>query len=217
LRAGRRLALWAALSVAPAAAAPAPQGAAAPTFCAEWILQSREGYERLTLFADRSLVWKTNRGGTEQLRRQKLPPDEAKFYCEYFRGAEAWSAQADLRSGLTGDLGRESVVTLAREDGSRREIRFDELSALTPEAAALRSSLEGLKGIFLGPLAPASRFTPETLPPGSILRRFDGALFRVVRLNPEKGVVELEGVREPFTEFRKLDELRFLFAPPEAR
>jgi hypothetical protein len=31
----------------------------------------------------------------------------------------------------------------------------------------------------------------------------------------EKGVVELEGVREPYSEYKKIDELRFQFAAPE--
>ena len=155
--------------------------------------------------------------GSEQFKRQRLTPDEAKFYCDYFRSDEIWNGTEDLRSGLTGEFIRQSVVRLARADGTRKEIRFDELSAMTPETAALRSSLEGLKGIFTAPLAPPSRFSADNIPPGTILRRFDGVLFRVVRLDPQKGVVELEGVREPYSEFRKIDELRFLFAPPEGR
>jgi hypothetical protein len=47
------------------------------------------------------------------------------------------------------------------------------------------------------------------------LKRFDGVLFRVRRVDTLKGVVELEGVNEPYSEFRKLEDLRFLFAPPE--
>src|SRR6185295_10403166 len=102
-----------------------------------------------------------------------------------------------------------------KPDGSRKQLRFDELSALPAGAAALRASLEGLRLTFLSPLAPASRFTPETLPAGTLLKRFDGALFRVRQVIPEKGIVELEGVREPYTEFKKINELRFQFAAPE--
>jgi hypothetical protein len=188
--------------------------ATAPTFCAEWIVQSREGYERLTLFADRNLVWKSSRGGTEQLKRQRLTPEEASFYCDYFRSEAVWSGAEDLRSGLTGEFVRESAVTLAGPAG-RKQIRFDEFSALTPEVAALRSSLEGLKGTLTAPLAPATRFTPERIPPGTILRRFDGVLFRVRKVDLQRRVVELEGVREPYSEFRKIEELRFLFFPPD--
>ena len=202
--------------LAAAAGAPAAESPA-PTFCVEWIEQTRDGYERLTLFADRTVAWKRRRAGTDELKRERLTAEEAKFYCDYFRGDEIWNAPADLRSGLTGDFVKESTVTVARENGSRREIRFDELSALTPEAAALRSSLEGLRGTFTAPLAPATRFTAENLPPGTILKRFDGVLFRVRRIEAGKNVVELEGVREPYVEFRKLEELRYLFTPPERR
>jgi hypothetical protein len=212
-RAGAALAAFALLAPARAGRAQA----AAPTFCVEWIEQTRDGYERLTLFADRTVVWKRQRAGTQELKRERLAPEEAKFYCDYFRSDEIWGAPEELRSGLTGDLVRQSIVSLARENGARRQVRFDELSALTPEAAALRSSLEGLRGTFTAPLAPATRFTAENLPPGTILKRFDGVLFRVRRVEAGKGVVELEGVREPYLEFRKLEELRFLFAPPERR
>lgn len=204
----------AALLAAPGEPPFAPSGGA-PTFCVEWVRQSREGYERLTLFVDRTLVWKTSRGGVEDLRRKQIPSEEAAFYCEYFARGEFWSLAADLRTGLSGELTRQSAVTLARPDGGRKQVRFDELSPLTPQAAALRAALEGLRGSLENPLAPASRFTPETLPPGTFLKRFDGAVFRVRTIDKEKGVVELEGVREPYREFRKIEELRFQFAPPE--
>ncbi len=195
-------------------AALARAGGPGPTFCVEWIRQSREGYDRLTLFTDRTLVWKKSRDGVVNIQRRPLAKDELTFYCDYFARGELWALPGDLRTGLTGDLAQ-SAVTLTRPDGQRKKIRFDELSALPSEAGALRSSLEGLKSMFLSPLAPASRFTPETLPPGTLLKRFDGVVFRVRRLEKEKEIVELEGVREPYREFRKIEELRFQFSPPE--
>ena len=205
------IALRALLAAAAMMAAPTSP----PTFCAEWVEQSREGYERLTLFEDRTLVWKRQQAGGEQLKRQRLTPEEAKFYCDYLRSDDIWSSPEDLRSQVIGDLVKQSVVKLTRPDGSRHEIRFDEFSAMTPQSAALRSSLDGLRRIFTAPLAPATRFTAENIPPGTILKRFDGVLFRVRRVDSLKGVVELEGVNEPYSEFRKLEDLRFLFAPPE--
>src|SRR5262249_28760141 len=99
-------------------------------------------------------------------------------------------------------------------DGRVKDIRFDELSSLAPAAATLRSSLEGLRRSFNDRIAPASRFTPKTLPVGTVLKRFDGTLFRVVMLDEGKGIVELQGIFEPFSYFRKVDELRFFFEPP---
>ena len=190
-------------------------GEPAPTFCAEWIRQSSQGYERLTLFADRTLVWKTSRGGVEEVKRQKLEAAELTFYCDYFRRREVWDLKEDLRTGLTGEFAAQSVLTIARPGGARKKIRFDDLSPLPPEASALRSALEGLRQAMVAPLAPASRFTAEHLAPGTILKRFDGAMFRVRQLIAEKGVVELEGVGEPYSEFKKIEELRFQFSPPE--
>jgi hypothetical protein len=203
------------LSALLASASPAPAADAAPTFCMEWIRQSSEGYERLTLFTDRTLVWKTSRGGVEDVKRKKLDTAELNFYCDYFRRREVWDLKEYLRTGLTGELAAQSVLTIARPGGSRKKIRFDDLSPLPPEASALRSALEGLRLAMIAPLAPASRFTAEHLAPGTLLKRFDGALFRVRQLITEKGVVELEGVGEPYSEFKKIDELRFQFSPPD--
>ena len=206
----RAIALALMLSVATTGAAAA---AAAPTFCAEWVRQSKEGYERLTLFSDRTLVWKTSRSGADEVRRKNLPADEVAFYCTYFARAEFWELPEDFRTKIQGDLAVFSLVQLTRPDGTRKQVRFDEFSALTPEGAQLRSALEGLKALFTNPVAPASRFAPERLAPGTILKRLDGALFRVLGIHGEH--VELEGVSEPYRYFMKISELRFQFAPPE--
>jgi len=210
--------LKAALALAAAlASTPTPTPAPGPTFCAEWVRQSNEGYDRLTLFRDGSLVWKTSRSGKDDVRRERLDPAELQFYCEFFSRADLWAIPADRRTGLTGDLASSSAVTLARSNGDRRTLRFDELSTDSAESSALRSALEGLKGLFLSPLAPVSRFHPDLLPPGTLLKRFDGAVFQVRRLEKETGFVEIEGVTEPYSQFVKIEELRFQFAPPEAK
>lgn len=202
-----------ALAMATTATAEQPKGG--PTFCAEWVRQSSQGYERLTLFADRTLVWKTSWKGTTDVRRLRLRPEELAFYCEYFRRQELWNLKDDLRTGLSGDLSVQSALTLTRPGGLRKQIRFDDFSPLPAEAASVRSALEGLKLAMIAPLAPASRFTADHLAPGTLLKRFDGAVFRVRQLVAEKGIVELEGVGEPYSEFKKIEELRFQFSPPE--
>jgi hypothetical protein len=186
-----------------------------PTFCAEWIRQTTEGYERLTLFADNTLVWKTSVAGRDDVRRKEVAPTETEFYCSYFAREEFWSLPPDLRTGLEGDHLQESRVTLTRPDGSRKAIWFDELSSFSLEGSALRSSLFGLRNLFKARLSPANRFTPETLPPGTTLRRFDGVLFRVRRVIADKEIVELEGVSEPISYFVKLSEMRYQFPAPE--
>lgn len=186
-----------------------------PTFCVEWIRHSREGYERVTLFSDSTVVWKTTDARGEEVRRKSISPDELRFYCSYFSRREHWDLPEDLRTGLTGEFAAQSSVTLARSDGLRKRIRFDDLSALSADAAALRAALDGLKTIFTNPLAPASRFTADVLSPGTILKRFDGAIFRILKLEREKGVVEIAGVTEPYSQFVKIEELRYQFSPPE--
>ena len=209
---GLLLAATLAAGPTPTATPEPPRG---PTFCAEWIRQSSEGYERLTLFRDRTLVWKTHRGGKDQVKREELDASETKFYCDFFAQNDLWSLPADMRTGLTGDLAGESAVTLTRPDGSRKVIRYDDLSTGDWAWSSLRSALEGLKGIFLSPLAPPSRFAPDLLAPGTLLRRLDGHVFRVVHLERATGYVEIEGDNEPYSQWVKIEELRYQFAPPE--
>ncbi|HEY1252101.1 MAG TPA: hypothetical protein VGH97_13005 [Thermoanaerobaculia bacterium] len=197
------------------APAPAPTTPPGPTYCMEWIRQSNEGYDRLTLFRDRMLVWKTSRHGHEEVKREPLEAAEAQYYCGFFEKNEFWALPADLRTRLASEFATESLVTLARADGARKTIRFDELSSHTADSAALVAALEGLKGIFLSPLSPASRYTADALPPGTLLRRFDGSVFRVQRLVKETGFVELVGVNEPYSQWVKIEELRYQFSPPE--
>jgi hypothetical protein len=161
------------------------------------------------------VVWKLAQGKGEDVRRRKLEPEELAFYCAYFARPEVWALPEDLRTGLTGEFTGQSTVTIAKPDGSRKQVRFDDLAALPADAASLRAALDGLKTAFTSPLAPASRFTPETLSPGTYLKRFDGVVFRVRQLVKDKGIVEIEGVREPYSEFRKIEDLRFQFSPPE--
>ena len=185
------IALLAAILIpSPVTPAPTPEPSRGPTFCMEWIRQSGEGYDRLTLFRDRNLVWKTSRGSHEEVKREKLEESEVRYYCTFFERADLWGLPEDFRTRLAGEFAAESAVTLTRTDGSRKTIRFDELSSHTTESSALRSALEGLKGIFLSPLAPASRFAPDALSPGTLLKRFDGAVFRVRRLERDTGYVE---------------------------
>jgi hypothetical protein len=196
---------------------PSPTQIPGPTFCAEWIRQSNEGYDRLTVFRDGTLVWKASRNGKDELKRETLSAAELQFYCEFFARPELWAIPRDRRTGLTGDLASSSAVTLARPNGDRITLRFDEFSTDTADSSSLRSALEGLKGLFLSPLAPATRFHPDLLAPGTLLKRFDGAVFQVRKLEKESGFVEIVGVSEPYSQFVKIEELRFQFAPPEAR
>jgi hypothetical protein len=194
---------------------PTPPPSTKPTFCVEWVRQSRPGYERVTLFADGTAIWKTSDGEGDRVRRKTLPATEVEFYCSYFPRREFWALAEDLRTGLTSDFSGQSLVTLTRPDGTRKVIRFDDLSALSADAGTLRAALDGLKAAITNPLAPASRFTPDVLAAGTILKRFDGAIFRVIKLEKEKGFVEIVGVSEPYSQFVKIEELRFQFAAPE--
>jgi hypothetical protein len=212
----RRFTLLVCLALAVARAASSAEGPRPPSFCAEWIRQSREAYERVTLFSDGTLVWKSRSGSAENFKRKQTAPEELQFYCDYFARPEFWSIPADLRTKLNAEFVSESRITITRRDGSHKEFRFDELSTLTLDALALRSALEGLRTLFARTIAPASKFTPETLKPGTPLTRLDGATFRVHMLDQGKSVVELEGISEPFSFFVKINDLRFLFEPPPA-
>ena len=121
------------------------------------------------MFRDGVLVWKTSRGGKDEVKREKLSPVELQFYCDFFARAEIWAIARDRRTGLTGQLASSSAVTLVRSNGDRITLRFDEFSTDTADSSSLRSALEGLKGLFLSPLPPATRFHPDLLAAGGVL------------------------------------------------
>ena len=210
-------AVWA-IAAAAAATTPIPSRTpiVGPTFCAEWVRQSNEGYDRLTLFRDGTLVWKKSQKDKDEVKRETLSAAELQFYCEFFARTDIWTISKDRRSGLTGQLAASSAVTLARPNGDRLTLRFDDFSPDTAESSSLRSALEGLKSLFLSPLPPATRFHPDLLAPGTLLKRFDGAVFQVRRLEKQAGFVEIVGISEPYSQFIKIEELRYQFAPPEA-
>lgn len=207
--------LAAAIFLAQAAPTPSPTALSGPTFCMEWIRQSTGGYDRLTLFRDRMLVWKTSRGGQDEVKREKMDAAETQYYCTFFERPEFWSLPPDMRTRLGGEFAAESAVTLTRSDGGRKTLRFDELSSHTADSASLFAALGGLKGIFLSPLSPASRYTADLLTPGTLLKRFDGAVFRIQKLTVETGFVEIVGVSVPYSQWVKIEELRYQFEPPE--
>jgi hypothetical protein len=203
------------ICLAAASGSPAAEGPPRPPFCAEWIKQSKEAFERVTLFSDGTLVWKSRTAeGSEDLKRKTMSPEELKFYCDYFERPEFWNLPTDFRTKLNAEFVSESRITITRKDGSHKDVRFDELSTLSLDGLALRAALEGLRTLFARTIAPASKFTPETLVKGTALTRLDGATFRVRMVDKARNVVELEGVSEPFTFFGKIEDLRFLFEPP---
>jgi hypothetical protein len=115
---------------------------------------------------------------------------------------------------ITTGMNPQTQIVVTRSAGSRKEFRFDDLSALSPEVSSLRAAMEGLKGVFLAPLAPVSRFERDALPVGLVLRRFDGVFFKVRRIDEARDIVEIEGVTDPYSLFVPREELRFQFEPP---
>ena len=194
---------------------PAPTPIPGPTFCAEWVRQSNEGYDRLTVFRDGDLVWKTSRGGKDEVKREKLSPAELQFYCEFFARTEIWTIPKDRRTGLTGQLasslGRHARAVQRRPDHAplRRVLDGHGRQLL----AAFRA--RGAQGPLSLSAASGDAIPSATARPGTLLKRFDGAVFQVRRLEKESGFVEIVGMTEPYSQFIKIEELRFQFAPPE--
>lgn len=191
-----------------------PASAGEPTYLFEWIARTRETVSRLTLFSDRTLVRKTALGKQSDIKKRKLSVEEYDYYAAYFSDPESLRAAGSHESGATGDLLSISEVSFQLPDGRKWRMSFDSLSSLTFEAVRVKSALEGLYDSFGKVLPSPSDFSPEKMPAGTILRRRDGARFRVVHVDPDRSVVELHGLEEPYSLFLKIDELRFTFWPP---
>ena len=110
-------------------------------------------------------------------------------------------------------------MTLARPDGSRKIVRYDDLSTADFGRLGVPAlGARGAEGDLPEPARARRRASrPDLLPPGTLLERFDGTVFRVAHLEKATGFVEIVGVNEPYSQFVKIEELRFQFAPPEPR
>ena len=208
----RRLAASAACLALLAAAA--RLRAAAPTYLFEWVSRTNDTSGRLTLFADRTLVRKLTSGKQTDMKKRKLSQEEYDYYVAYFNDPQSLRAAGSYESGTTGALLSVSEATFVTPEGGKWKLSFDSLSSLTFEAMRVKSALEGLWDSFGKVLPSPSDFAPEKIPPGTVLHRRDGARFRVLHVDDSRGMVELQGVEEPYTLFLKIDDLRFTFSAP---
>jgi hypothetical protein len=192
----------------------APPAEGGPTYVAECVKRTGKDVERVTLFSDGVLVRKTTTDGKIDMKKRKLAPTELHSYVAVFRADGIEEAAGVFDSGMSGDELPRFQITVTRSDGHPWTIVFDALSALTPEAQRVRSAIEDLRDSFGKPRAAPGDFPPDKLVPGTILRRRDGAEFRVVRFDEHAGVVELKGLDEPYSQFFKLDRLAESFLPP---
>lgn len=189
--------------------------AAAPTYVVEWTSRTGEAAQRLTLFSDRVLVRKsTGADGKVEMKKRKLATAEFDSYVSLFRSPELAEAAGAFESGMGGEGIARSVVTVAREDGTTWRLTFDSLAALSPAAARLRSAIEDLRDSFGRLRASSGDFPPEKLVPGAILKRRDGAEFRIIRYDERAGVVEVRGLDAPYSQFFKIETLPATFLPP---
>ena len=185
-----------------------------PTYLAEWISRTGAAMQRVTLFSDGVLVRKSTADGKTEMKKRKLAPAELDSYAALFRAPGVEEAAGSFDSGMSGDEIARSVITVTRKDGGTWKIEFDSFSAVTPEAQRIRSAMEDLRDSFGKIRASAGDFPPEKLVPGKVLRRLDGAEFRVVRYDERARVVELKGLDEPYSQFYKLEDLAASFSPP---
>jgi hypothetical protein len=192
----------------------APPSSGGPTYVAECVVRTGAAMERVTLFSDGVLVRKSTADGKTEMKKRKLAPAELRSYVDVFRAPGVEEAAGMFESGMSGDELPHSLITVTRAEGRPWTIAFDALSALTPEAQRIRSAMQDLRDSFGQPRASPGDFPPEKLVPGTVLRRRDGAEFRIVRFDERAGVVELKGLDEPYSQFYKLDRLAASFLPP---
>jgi hypothetical protein len=190
-----------------------------PTTIVEWIHQGGSQWSRVTLFTDGMLVWKTRdaRSEKENFHSRRVTPEELDFYRLYFGRAEFFLLPQDLTSGADADTAESDAVTVTRPNGDHRTIRWDQLSSLPLAAAALRASLLGLRSSFDTALPAIEDYSPDRIPPGTVLTRRDGEPFRVRAYYEDRGILELVGVRDPITIFLALKDVRIQFLPPTAK
>jgi hypothetical protein len=210
----RRAAAWLLVLAAGAAAPVRTAQGQGTTDLFEWVSKAAGSQMRLTLFFDHTLVRKTTGGGSTALKKRLLSPEEYDYYARFFSEPDSTRGAGSFESGMTGDMVAESVATFHLPDGRTWRMSWDSFSAFSIEAMRVRAALLGLRDSFGKVLPSPGDFAPDKIPPGTVLRRRDGAEFRVMNIDATGGMVELRGINEPYSEFLKIDDLRYTFAAP---
>jgi hypothetical protein len=187
----------------------------ASTYLFEWTSRTGAATFRLSLFTDRILVRKTtSEDGKTEFKKRKLSDDEYSFYEKYFSSPECADSAGNFETGLSGEQSARSLVTIAPPNRPKWSVSFDSFSALSSPAAGVKAALERLRDSFGKVLPNEADFSPEKLVPGTILRRRDGEQFRVVHMDEEAKIVEMQAVGQPYSQFFEWAKLRYTFLPP---
>lgn len=186
------------------------------SFLFEWVSRAQGSVARLILFQDRTLVYKIENAAGTKLQKRVLSSEEYDYYVTYFSAPDSLDAAGDYTTGATGDSIAVSMATFHLPSGKSWAMSFDPLSALTYDALRIKTALEGLRDSIGHVLPSPSDFAPEKMPPGTVLKRRDGALFKVIAFNKDKGIVEIQGINEPYSEWVRDEQLRFVFYPPHS-
>ena len=170
--------------------------------------ESSIGRRDLTLFANGTLRLREAAADEEpRMRLAELGRGELAAYLA--RLAEEDLSEVDVRGPeSSGDWVETCSLELKLEGRPRRQLSFGRMDSLP---LALGRLLRVVDDLFLEVerLAPRSRLPADyEARAGDRLRRFDGALFRVVAYTGDGAGLELEGIDEPLVIFIPVAALR---------
>lgn len=166
------------------------------------------GRRDLTLFANGTLrLREATEGEDPRMRLAELGRAELAAYLA--RLAEEDLSEVDVqRPEASGDWVEVCSLELLLADRPGRLLRFGHMDTLPLPLGRLLRVVDDLL-LEVDRLAPRSRLPADYEPrAGDRLRRFDGALYRVVAYTGDGAGLELEGIDEPLVVFISLAALR---------
>lgn len=174
------------------------------------------GRREVTLFGNGTVRLFEGPPGDEEMELGELDPDALDGFLARI-AAEDLSEAASRHRDVDGDwVERCSLELPLREGSGPSSFRFSRYSSLPLELSRVVAVAEELVAVAAGERG--TGLPPEYEPRrGDVLRRDDGARFKVVAFTSDEKGVELEGLDVPLTLYLPPDTLRDLFVEVVSR
>lgn len=189
-----------------------PGPPAPPSYILEYTAREAESLERLTLFKDGMVVYKTRKpDAPDLLLKRQLSPEEIRVYLDAIEASGIFDLHEKVRSTVTGQLVHGWTLALSLPKRGERSFEGTALQSVPLSVGKMLRIAQDLSEALLQKWRDTDPFQERPPVPGDVLESFESNLYAVVRFVDERDQYELRGVKQPVTYFVKTGELKLFF------
>ncbi len=199
---------------------PTPPPEPVPAFLVSYSVTRKDDMERLALFENGVIDYKSSSGGMTVEKRLRLSKEERDLFWRVVRDLrDLKSDSMPIGASLNAREARTIRIEVAGNDGDQIVVQFEDTKAVPLSVARARGALEDLRGQILEKERKERErsWQPRGVKAGMLLkRRSDGAVFRVSQGDTFGTLLELEDVERHLEKLMmKRNELPVVFERPE--